>query len=48
MSGKAGIPDDAMLKILNNGTGRNFATMNLFPDAVLPGTFDLAQPSRSS
>jgi 3-hydroxyisobutyrate dehydrogenase-like beta-hydroxyacid dehydrogenase len=40
MSGKAGIPDDAMLKILNNGTGRNFATMHLFPDAVLPGTFD--------
>ena len=40
MSGKAGIPDDAMLQILNNGTGRNFATMRLFPDAVLPRTFD--------
>jgi 3-hydroxyisobutyrate dehydrogenase-like beta-hydroxyacid dehydrogenase len=40
MSGKAGIPADAMLQILNNGTGRNFATMNLFPEAVLPGTFD--------
>jgi 3-hydroxyisobutyrate dehydrogenase-like beta-hydroxyacid dehydrogenase len=40
MSGKAGIPDDAMLEILNNGTGRNFATMHLFPKAVLPGTFD--------
>ena len=40
MSGKAGIPDDAMLQILNNGTGRNFATMHLFPDAVLPRTFD--------
>jgi len=40
MSGKAGIPDDAMLQVLNNGTGRNFATMQLFPDAVLPRTFD--------
>lgn len=40
MSGKAGIPADAMLQILNNGTGRNFATMHLFPQAVLPGTFD--------
>ena len=40
MSGKAGIPDDAMLQILNNGTGRNFATMHLFPAAVLSRTFD--------
>ena len=40
MSGKAGIPDDAMLQILNNGTRRNFATMRLFPDAVLPRMFD--------
>ncbi|MDE2005373.1 MAG: NAD(P)-dependent oxidoreductase [Rhodospirillales bacterium] len=40
MSGRAGIPADAMLQVLNNGTGRNFATMRLFPDAVLPGTFD--------
>lgn len=40
MSGKAGIPPEAMLQILNNGTGRNFATMQLFPQAVLPGTFN--------
>lgn len=40
MSGKAGIADDAMLQILNNGTGRNFATTHIFPDAVLPRTFD--------
>ena len=40
MSGKAGIPDDVMLQILNSGTGRNFATMHLFPDAVLSRTFD--------
>jgi 3-hydroxyisobutyrate dehydrogenase-like beta-hydroxyacid dehydrogenase len=40
MSGKAGIPDDAMLEILNNGTGRNFATTNIFPETVLPRSFD--------
>src|SRR6188768_449233 len=40
MSSKAGIPDDAMLQILNNGTGRNFATTHIFPDAVLTGSFD--------
>ena len=39
MSGKTGIPHSAMLQILNNGTGRNFA-MRLFPDAVLPRMFD--------
>jgi 3-hydroxyisobutyrate dehydrogenase-like beta-hydroxyacid dehydrogenase len=40
MSGRAGIPDDAMLQILNAGTGRNFATTHIFPGAVLPRTFD--------
>jgi 3-hydroxyisobutyrate dehydrogenase-like beta-hydroxyacid dehydrogenase len=40
MSGKAGIPHDAMLEILNNGTGRNFATTHIFPNAVLPRSFD--------
>jgi 3-hydroxyisobutyrate dehydrogenase-like beta-hydroxyacid dehydrogenase len=40
MSGKAGIPDDAMLQILNAGTGRNFATTHIFPNAVLPRSFD--------
>jgi len=40
MSGKAGVPDDAMLQILNTGTGRNFATMQLFPQSVVPRTFD--------
>ncbi len=41
MSGKAGLPPEAQLQILNNGTGRNFATMHVFPEAVLPGTFDV-------
>ena len=40
MSGKAGIRDDDMLKILNAGTGRNFATTHIFPGAVLPRSFD--------
>jgi 2-hydroxy-3-oxopropionate reductase len=40
MATKAGIAPDAMLQILNNGTGRNFATTTMFPNAVLPGTFD--------
>ena len=40
MSGKSGIPADLMLQVLNNGTGRNFATTHIFPGAVLPRTFD--------
>lgn len=37
---KGGIPADAMLQVLNNGTGRNFATMALFPNAIIPRTFE--------
>jgi 3-hydroxyisobutyrate dehydrogenase-like beta-hydroxyacid dehydrogenase len=40
MATKAGISPESMLQILNNGTGRNFATTTMFPQAVLPGTFD--------
>jgi 3-hydroxyisobutyrate dehydrogenase-like beta-hydroxyacid dehydrogenase len=40
MSSKAGIPAEAMLQILNSGTGRNFATTHVFPEAVLPRTFN--------
>jgi 3-hydroxyisobutyrate dehydrogenase-like beta-hydroxyacid dehydrogenase len=40
MADKAGIPSDAMLQVLNNGTGRNFATMHLFPQAIAPRTFE--------
>ena len=40
MATKAGIPAEAMLQILNNGTGRNFGTMLVFPQAVIPGTFE--------
>ena len=40
MASKGGIPADAMLQVLNNGTGRNFATARVFPDVVVPGSFD--------
>jgi 3-hydroxyisobutyrate dehydrogenase-like beta-hydroxyacid dehydrogenase len=40
MATKGGINPDAMLQILNNGTGRNFATMSVFPKVVVPRTFD--------
>jgi len=40
MATKGGISPAAMLQVLNNGTGRNFATMSLFPKAVLPRTFE--------
>jgi 3-hydroxyisobutyrate dehydrogenase-like beta-hydroxyacid dehydrogenase len=40
MADKAGIRNDAMLQVLNNGTGRNFATMHLFPQAIVPRTFE--------
>jgi 2-hydroxy-3-oxopropionate reductase len=40
LSGKAGIPPETMLQVLNNGTGRNFATSYVFPETILTGTFD--------
>jgi len=40
MAGRGGIPPEAMLEVLNNGTGRNFATLHVFPSAVLPGGYD--------
>jgi 3-hydroxyisobutyrate dehydrogenase-like beta-hydroxyacid dehydrogenase len=40
MATRGGIPPEAMLQVLNNGTGRNFMTMTLFPRTVLSGTFE--------
>jgi 3-hydroxyisobutyrate dehydrogenase-like beta-hydroxyacid dehydrogenase len=40
MSGRAGIPADAMLQILNNGTGCNFATTHVSPETLLTRTLD--------
>jgi 3-hydroxyisobutyrate dehydrogenase-like beta-hydroxyacid dehydrogenase len=40
MGVKAGIDPKLMLDVINSGTGRNSATQDKFPRAVLPGTFD--------
>lgn len=40
LSARAGIPDEAMLDIINNATGRSFASSNIFPEHVLTGKFD--------
>ena len=40
MGAKAGLDPAQMLEIINASTGRNSATQDKFPRAVLPGTFD--------
>ena len=40
MGVKAGLDPKVMLEVLNTSTGRNSATVDKFPRAVLPGTFD--------
>lgn len=40
MGVKAGLDASQMLDVINSGTGRNSATLDKFPRAVLPGTFD--------
>lgn len=40
MGVKAGLDAKIMLEVINNGTGRNTASTDKFPRAVLPGTFD--------
>ncbi len=40
MGVKAGLDAKTMLEVINNGTGRNTASTDKFPRAVLPGTFD--------
>jgi 2-hydroxy-3-oxopropionate reductase len=40
MATKGGIEAEAMLQVLNNATGRNFATVNVYPEAVIPRTFN--------
>jgi 2-hydroxy-3-oxopropionate reductase len=37
---KAGLDPDAMVAIINTGTGRNSATTDKFPNNILPRTFD--------
>jgi 3-hydroxyisobutyrate dehydrogenase-like beta-hydroxyacid dehydrogenase len=40
MGVKAGLDAKVLLDIINSGSGRNTATTDKFPRAVLPGTFD--------
>ena len=40
MGVKAGIDPRVMIDIINAGSGRNSATQDKFPKAILPGTFD--------
>ena len=40
MGVKAGLNPKVMLEVLNISTGRNSATQDKFPRAILPGTFD--------
>jgi len=40
MGAKAGLDPEIMLEVINAGTGRNSATVDKFPRAVLPRTFD--------
>ncbi len=40
MGVKAGLDPRVMLEVLNAGSGRNSATQDKFPRAILPGTFD--------
>lgn len=40
MAVKAGLDPDIMIDIINVSSGRNSATQDKFPRAVLPGTFD--------
>ncbi len=37
---KAGLDPDAMVEVINTGTGRNSATTHKFPKNILPRTFD--------
>ena len=37
---KAGLDPDAMVDVINTGTGRNSATTHKFPNNILPRTFD--------
>ena len=38
MAEKGGVKPGDMLQVLNNGTGRTFASMSVFPDFILSGS----------
>jgi 3-hydroxyisobutyrate dehydrogenase-like beta-hydroxyacid dehydrogenase len=41
---KAGVDADALVEVINAGTGRNSATVDKFPKAILPRTFAYGGP----
>ncbi len=41
---KAGLDADTLLAAINAGSGRNAATLDKFPRAILPGSFDFGGP----
>lgn len=45
---KAGLDPDAMVAVINAGTGRNSATTHKFPKNILPRTFDYGAKMRIS
>lgn len=45
MGVKAGIEPRLLIDIINAGSGRNSATEDKFPRAILPGTFDFGMPT---
>lgn len=44
LGAKAGLDPDTMLDAINAGSGRNAATLDKFPRAILPGSFDYGGP----
>ena len=41
---KAGLDAETLLRAVNAGSGRNAGTLDKFPQAILPGTFDYGGP----
>jgi 3-hydroxyisobutyrate dehydrogenase-like beta-hydroxyacid dehydrogenase len=41
LGAKAGVDADTMIAVFNAGSGRNSATLDKYPKAILPGTFSL-------
>lgn len=48
MGVKAGLDPDAMVEVINTGTGRNSATTHKFPNNILPRSFDYGAKLRIS
>ena len=44
LGAKAGLDPDTMLQAINAGSGRNAATLDKFPQAILSGSFDYGGP----